>query len=100
MGERTFLHREHRRSMVNDTTTAFASAVIDANAEFGDDGYTGTIAEKSDFVVIGKAGTWEDAEAIAAGLLAAGDPRTTDKWGPCGCIETPDGFLFYGWSPT
>lgn len=79
---------------------AFSVAVSNARYDYGHAGYTGTIAEKSEFVIIGKAPDHKAAIETARRLLAADDPRITDKWGPAGCVSiagTPD-FLFFGWA--
>lgn len=89
------------RSSGDSPKDAFRKAVSDAKWESGHGGYTGTIAEKDSFVVIlppeGK-----DPEEYADELMAAGDPRVDDKWGPAGCIELPkkddkeQEYLFFG----
>jgi hypothetical protein len=66
---------------------AFDKLVKDAQYEHGHGGYTGTIAEKHNFVTIGTEATLEDALARAANLLDANDKRVADKWGSAGCIE-------------
>jgi hypothetical protein len=79
---------------------AFAAAVKDAQHESGHGGYTGTIAEKTAFVIVSDG----PMEAAAAGALAGtlidnGDPRVDDKWGPAGAIEIKNGtWLFFGWA--
>jgi len=77
---------------------AFNAAVEEACYEHGHGGYTGTIAEKSSFVMIAlPAG--QDAGEYASKLLDADDPRIDDKWGPAGCIELGDDeWLFFGWA--
>jgi hypothetical protein len=83
---------------------AFAVAVAKAEWAYGHNGYTGSIAEKGEFVMI-PLPEGEDAEKYAARLLDEGDGRVDDKWGPAGCIdlgpsETPGArcFLFFGWA--
>jgi len=82
---------------------AFQIARSDAQYEYGNRGYTGTIAEKSAFVMLpimeGKT-----AEQSAWEYLR-GDDRVDDKWGPCGCIKTVsdkypdlDKYVFFGWA--
>ena len=84
---------------------AFSSAVASAQYEDGHGGYTGTIAEKSDFIVI----TPDPGESPAAcvdRLMESDDRRIRDKWGPAGCVDCgPDPknptwcvFLFFGWA--
>jgi hypothetical protein len=90
---------------------AFGAARAEAAYERGhkggyySGGYTGTIAEKDEFVIISDAVgmTRTMAEALAEKLLRDGDKRIDDKWGPAGVIrfgevgEEP-GWLFFGWA--
>jgi hypothetical protein len=84
---------------------AFGAARGEAAYERGHGGYTGTIAEKDEFVIISDAVgmTRTMAEALAEKLLRDGDKRIDDKWGPAGVIrfgevgEEP-GWLFFGWA--
>lgn len=77
---------------------AFSAAAEQARWEHGHGGYTGTIAEKHEFVMI------DVPQGIAPRayineLLNAGDERINNKWGPAGCIDAGDGtFLFFGWA--
>ena len=84
---------------------AFNTAVEDARYEHGHGGYTGSIAEKSGFVMIDNpGGTPESAEELADKMLREGDKRTDDKWGPAGCIKLRDlddglkEYLFFGYA--
>lgn len=75
---------------------AFWSAVDDACYEHGHGGYTGTIAEKAEFVMIAVP-SGEKPEEYAWRLIENYDERIDDKWGPAGCIDCGDGtFLFFG----
>lgn len=84
---------------------AFNSAVSDAQYEFGHGGYSGTIAEKHDFVMI-PLPEGKDPDEYVGELFANGDDRIDDKWGPAGCIdlgvrsEEPklSRYLFFGWA--
>jgi len=106
--------------------SAFLEAVDQARHWHGHGGYTGTIAEKRDFVLIRDAFDAIVARARAAGhgpfvegllgrmeltperraavtahlLIQLADPRVDDKWGPAGCIEVPGTnlYLFFGWA--
>ncbi|MCX4783888.1 MULTISPECIES: hypothetical protein [unclassified Streptomyces] len=80
--------------------TAFFSAREDAAWEFGHGGYTGTIAEKRDFVLITESPMSQDAaETCAQNLLETDDERIRDKWGPAGAIPVDDGtWLFVGYA--
>jgi len=93
-----------------DVNTAFGNAVDEAGWEYGHRGYTGSIAEKSEFVIItSQAMSHDDATRLARDLIEHGDPRVADKWGPAGAIPVrqatspagrrdPDGWLFLGWA--
>jgi hypothetical protein len=70
-----------------DAKTAFRDAVNEAAYECGHSGYTGTIAEKDEFVIVGTASTYDEAKAKAAAMLKADDPRVNNKWCPAGCIQ-------------
>lgn len=79
---------------------AFNNAVMDAIAEFGNEGYTGTIAEKDDYIMI-PLPEGKDPIEYAKELIGNRDPRVDDKWGPAGCIKIPDKentYLFFGWA--
>jgi len=79
---------------------AFAEAVEQARYDHGNAGYTGSLAEKDDYVFVGTRKTLEEARAWADELIEKADGRIDDKWGPAGCIEVaePKGFLFFGWA--
>jgi hypothetical protein len=79
---------------------AFSIAVEQANDEHGRGGYTGTIAEKNEFVMIPvPADRTGDVWGYAQELIDEGDPRIDDKWGPAGCIDQGQGnFVFFGWA--
>lgn len=77
---------------------AFSNAVEQARYDYGHRGYTGSIAEKSSFVMI-PLPAGEDAFTLARRLTEEGDPRIDDKWGPAGCIDLGHGaYLFFGWA--
>lgn len=70
-----------------DVREAFCEAVRVANYEHGHGGYSGTLAEKHDFVVVSTTPRWlADAEAFANSLIDANDSRISDKWGPAGAV--------------
>jgi len=79
---------------------AFHAARAEACHEHGHGGYTGTIAEKSEFVMINvPADRTDDVWGYAQELIDEGDPRIDDKWGPAGCISQGQGnFVFFGWA--
>jgi len=75
---------------------AFRSAVQQARYEHGNGGYTGTIAEKSEFQEVKpKAG-----ESVMECVNRHMDIGTfDDKWGPAGCVKIDDGeWYFFGFA--
>lgn len=80
---------------------AFDAAVSSAQWEHGHGGYSGTVAEKSDFVVVSDGPmSEEDGNALADRLASAGDPRVGDKWGPAGMVELHGGkWVVFGVAP-
>lgn len=77
---------------------AFSAAVEQACYDYGHAGYTGSIAEKHEFVRI-QVPVGEDPVAFANKLLADNDQRIDDKWGPAGCVEVKAGeYYFFGWA--
>jgi hypothetical protein len=94
MGGTTFTTRAKGKS----AREAFDAAVSHAQFMHGHGGYSGTIAEKSSFVVIGLP-MGQDPKAFVEHLLEDDDPRVSDKWGPAGCIKVAeDAYLFFGWA--
>ena len=82
----------------DNANEAFANAVADAAWESGHGGYTGTIAEKQEFVEIPLP---EGADPVeeANRLIDEGDSRIDDKWGPAGCFDLGDDeYMFFGWA--
>lgn len=75
---------------------AFRYAIAQARYEHGQDGYTGTIAEKSTFIVIECSGSDRKKVAYAQSLIDKDDSRLSDKWGPAGAIKLKSGWLFFG----
>jgi hypothetical protein len=77
---------------------AFRKAVEQAQFDYGHAGYTGSIAEKSEFVMI-DVPAGKNAYDHAHDLIDDGDPRIDDKWGPAGCIKLDDNtWYFFGWA--
>ena len=77
---------------------AFSNAVEEARYMYGHAGYTGTIAEKWEFVMIGLPEGREVGE-YAQELIDKCDKRVDDKWGPAGCIKMEEGrYYFFGWA--
>ena len=79
---------------------AFTAAVQQAAWDHGHSGYTGTIAEKTEFVIItNEPMDRPDAQDLAEKLINEGDERINDKWGPAGAIPIKGGgWLFFGWA--
>jgi hypothetical protein len=65
---------------------AFAGAVEQAQYDHGHSGYSGTIAEKNQYVLI-TIPEGKDPRDYAQQLMNDNDPRIGDKWGPAGCID-------------
>lgn len=94
MGAESFFHRARGAT----AKEAFRNAVNQAAYNHGHSGYTGTIAEKSSFVMIAVP-SGENPLGYAQELVYDGDPRVDNKWGPAGCIALgKDEFLFFGWA--
>ncbi|WP_309117056.1 hypothetical protein [Saccharothrix sp.] len=74
-----------------DADVAFRAAVEQAQHDYGHGGYTGTIAEKTAFVVIGEPMSEDDARELA-NRLSHNDDRIQDKRGPAGAIAVSGGF--------
>lgn len=80
---------------------AFRSAVEEARYEYGHGGYTGTIAEKHDFIMIRKEQvTDEEAKKIIDDIFGADKhEEVCDKWGKAGCLKVgEDVYVFFGWA--
>jgi predicted RNase H-like HicB family nuclease len=83
---------------------AFQNAREEAQHQRGHGGYTGTVAEKRLFTLVGTAKTSKEALDMASEMLDKDDERVSDKWGPAGCVEIQEGgktdrsFLFFGWA--
>lgn len=83
---------------------AFWRAVEQAQYMEGHGGYTGTIAEKGEFVMIDVPAEWKGNEwRYAERLVNDDDERISDKWGPAGClllseIDDKNVYLFFGYA--
>lgn len=94
MGASTFFDRVKGRT----AKEAFQKAVEEALYYYGHEGYTGTIAEKSSFVMI-SVPAGKKPEDYANELINNSDRRVDDKWGPAGCIKiAEEDYLFFGWA--
>jgi hypothetical protein len=98
MGAQVFTHEAEGKT----AKEAFDKAVYDACYDYGHSGYTGTIAEKEDFVEIEIPKSWKGSvEKYIDKLIKDGDDRIDDKWGPAGCIKTgKNSYIFFGWAST
>jgi hypothetical protein len=96
MGATTFMTRAQGKT----AEEAFRAAKGRAYYEHGHAGYTGTIAEKHDFIVIIPPKEWELLPAkYARELLDNDDPRIDNKWGPAGAVKIgEETWLFFGWA--
>jgi hypothetical protein len=71
----------------SDVAAAFRAARDAAVVEHGHGGYSGSIAEKHDYVVITRqVMDLHDAYRLARELIERQDSRVDDKWGPAGAI--------------
>jgi hypothetical protein len=96
MGATTFFTPARGKS----AREAFITARDEEAWEHGHGGYTGTLAEKNDFVEI-PLPPGQDPHRFAERLIDEGDERIDDKWGPAGCLKTgDDAYLFFGWAST
>ena len=85
-------------SKAKGAKSAFNKALKEAKKIHGTGGYSGTIAEKSSFVMI-TVPKGQEPYKYANKLLALEDPQIADKWGPAGCVKIADGeFLFFGFA--
>ena len=99
-----------------DSLTAFRMAQDRARYEHGHGGYTGTIAEKGDFIMI-SCEPRQNPYKLANELMDDHNSPVDDKWGPAGYIELQGklkkemveryglkgkkgirAFLFFGWA--
>lgn len=96
MGAETF---QQEGSGIN-IKDAFDNAVEDAAYQHGHAGYSGTLAEKQEFIEIDLP-KGETPYGFSTKLIDAGDKRIDDKWGPAGAVKVPDmdnTWLFFGWA--
>ena len=85
-------------SKARGAKSAFNKALKEAKKIHGTGGYSGTIAEKTSFVMI-PVPEGEDPYKYANKMLDKDDHQIADKWGPAGCVKIADGeFLFFGFA--
>lgn len=117
MGATTF-SASKRVAKTVPTAEVFADLRSEALAHEGSGGYTGTIAEKTDFRMITEPGLTNEARlrAFIDQTLHVLPGQTTpypdsmidricDKWGPASCVrlsvsDTEDEVVFFGMAPT
>lgn len=95
MGAQTFIHERTSEKTAKD---AFSAARQEAQYNYGHAGYTGTIAEKHDFIMLPNIDGKTPIQTIEHYLYEDKASPVDDKWGPAGCIKTDDGFMFFGWA--
>lgn len=96
MGACDFYHTARGK----DAREAFSNAREEAFYDHGHSGYTGTIAEKNNFVMVSVPEGY-DPMAYADRLIGEDNSVVSDKWGPAGCIKIEEGkYLFFGWAST
>lgn len=113
MGGEQFVTRKSGKTAAE----AFKTAVEWARHEYGHRGYTGSIAEKSDFKMC-SVNDGETPEAAVNRYLDDDNHFSDDKWGPAACIDAgpvksamegprgnvpsikdpPHLFIFFGWA--
>jgi hypothetical protein len=100
MGAATFETKAKGKS----ARDAFDKARERAQYDHGHSGYTGTIAEKGDFIMINLGSGLAKCDLASARehaykLIDSEDQRVRDKWGPAGCIALGnDEYFFFGWA--
>jgi len=84
------------RGLGKTAEIAFEQLVEEARFDFGHAGYTGTIAEKTEFKMIECPKGWDPEDWIEEDEALA---QVEDKWGPAGCIDLGGGeWLFFGFA--
>jgi hypothetical protein len=94
MGQDVFYHEANGKT----PQEAFDRAREEAFHHYGRGGYTGTIAEKTSFIVLELPPGISLPDYVNK-LIEENDKRIEDKWGPAGAIKIDDGYwLFFGWA--
>ena len=94
----------------SSAAVAFKTALRSAHRDYGTAGYTGTIAEKSEFQFVDppenlkelnhyQLETW--IKEKMDNIDYKDPPFWDDKWGPAACMKVGEtDFYFFGWSST
>ena len=93
MGSCSFI----RSSKGSTAKEAFDLAVKEDTIAYGNSGYTGSIAEKTTFIMLEYPVDTDHTLSISDALQ--NHPQIQDKWGPAACIDCGNGeYLFFGWA--
>jgi len=77
---------------------AFEIAVEEARYEYGHGGYSGSVAEKGEFKMVGIKPSETPDQAVDR-CMSDDDHFCQEKWGPAGCVSVGNGeFIFFGWA--
>lgn len=90
MGADSFINM--KIGQFKDANEAFSQAVKVNQHMHGHGGYTGTIAEKSDFKMV-TVPKGKDPYDFVQECLDNDDHFCQDKWGPAGCVEVKGKYL-------
>ncbi len=90
MGGRSFFVR--MVGQYKNANEAFYEAVTETRYLNGNDGYTGTIAEKDSFVVL-EVPNRKNPTEFAEECYNSNDGFWNDKWGPAACVEVKNTWL-------
>lgn len=95
MGAQSFVVFRSRKDKT--AHEAFSDARAEALYDYGHRGYTGTIAEKHAIKILPMV-EGKTAEQSAWHYLDIDHPDVREKWGPAGCIEADNEYVFFGWA--
>lgn len=101
MGAENFEVEVRKTEHTKTAIQAFVSAVENAKYKYGNDGYSGTIAEKNILILLEEVDSFKEARELSNQLMESNHKVYDDKWGPAGCITVKDqGWLFCGSAPS
>lgn len=95
MGAQSFV--VSRKKAGQTANEAFSEARSGALYDYGHRGYTGTIAEKNAIKLLPML-EGKTSEQSAWHYLDVDHPDVREKWGPAGCIESDNEYVFFGWA--